>query len=456
MIRFVFAFSFVFLGVFSATAACLDPARVRGELMKDFAFEGGGDVASGDLCDTSRLSNVTLAALLFLKDLGTLPENRDGFSAGVLNGKAYDYFKLRAKKIVLETNASDEDCAGLMHVLPTDPREEGIVHVCPKATKYNMVVLATGLVHEARHLDGAEFSHQVCQAGIFAGGFSCDPSFEHSGSYAVGVEFDALLWRAKSLNPALREQARATAVVDILSHFNQLPLDLRAGALLAGESGELTFFDGVKLSGVPFKLPTDGVLTQKSGLATIFERGSGQVKQYGFGPGLVPAPPDILTRRFAELGERAEVRDVIYGNRYVCFLLESTLQCAGPDYKFFRKDLPAGVRGVRFLKTDMRSSFIAQKIVHLLAEDGVLYALPESVDDLRSLEAARWNHSSGVFPLADVHPFGFGTEIGLFRDGKVSVYERRSKKWTTPPALEGKKVRSMLAPFVWSDQLRDL
>lgn len=439
----------------TARAACLDPARVRGEILKDFVVEGEADPAGGDLCDPNRLSNAAFTALLYLRDLGTLAENRDGFSAGVLAGKPYEYYKLRVKKIVLETGVSDEDCAGLMHVLPTQ-RDEGIMHICPKATKYNVVVLATGLVHEARHLDGPEFAHQVCQAGLFAGGFSCDPSFEHAGSYAVGVEFDALLWRAPGLHPVAREQARANAVVDLLAHFNQLPLDLQAGALLAGEDGALAFFDGMKTSPVPFAVPADGLLTQKNGLATIFARGTGRVEQYAFGPGLVPAPTDILSRRFGEFAARAEVRDVIYGNQYVCFLRATELECAGVDYQFFVKPLPAGVKGLRFLRSETRSAFLAAKVVHVLAEDGTLYALPDSSAELREADPGAWDKSSRPFPFADVKPFGFGTEIGLSRDGQVSIYDRRAKTWTVPAALAGRKTRTLLAPFVWSERLRDL
>lgn len=440
----------------SAQAECLDTAATEA-IKAEFSFEGPENTAVKlDLCNESSTGFAALRALQFMKELPALDLPKSEFNNNFIDTHPYAYFKARVKKIVLDERKDSEACPDqrLAFVSPY-MREEKKFWVCPNAANFGVITLSSAFIHEARHEDGGEFAHKMCAAGPYANQLSCDQSYADGGAYAIGLEYLVKLSRAEKLDPEIRERARSLAIADFLQRFNDLPLDLQAGALLRDDaSGALSFFDGDKESGLGLNLNASTILSIQAGLPLIFDPAKEEASVYAYRAGSLAAPvSDVLTRHFANAlspDERSELRDVIYTKDYACILLKRGLRCYRPDRETFALAI-SHFEPRRFVYGE-RSRILGAGSVAILGQDGFLYALPGEAESLQRSNPKAWPKSKGPAALVAAEKWP-GGELVLQTDGTVNTFSYRERKATPVPSLAGRKFRDLKAPFVWSKKL---
>lgn len=376
-------------------------------------------------------------ALAFLETLPNAPTAKDEFDRNVLDAKPADFFKHRVRTIVVGAADSSQCEGGHLAFVSPSAREEKRMWVCPLTERYDVVTVSAALVHEARHEDGAEFDHQFCHSGPNKGKMACDESYEQGGSYAVGLEYLVKLARNPELPPEIRKQARAAAVRDFLSRFNVAPLDIRNGALLEKEDGQLVFYDGSGLLALDIPHAPGQVLTVRGGLPVFFERD--QVTQFDYAPTLGPAFTDLLVRDYLAT-KPEDLLDVLYADQYACMLLVSKLRCYRPDRTVVERAYEFTPE--RFVYAPF-SRVLAAGSIFVRDSEGAHHRLP---DDF----AGPWE--SAPLTLKAIAPWP-GGEISLEADGRVHVLSYRTRRWDDGPAGV---YRRLIAPFSWSTRLNAL
>jgi len=201
---------------------CLEQSKVD-QMFEQFEIMKTSARVNVDLCDSGSAAHALLRGLIFIKDLGAIHSDKTPFNSNWIGGEPYEFFRSRVKKIVLDDSS---DCNGLSQIWPSE-RPQKIVRVCMKASKYDTLTVAEGLIHEARHLETREFAHAVCHDGEMRGKESCDTSYEMGGAYAVGVEFLIKIHQTERLDANVREQARAMAAKALRERFNISPFTMR-------------------------------------------------------------------------------------------------------------------------------------------------------------------------------------------------------------------------------------
>ncbi len=223
MLKFVVSILLVFFyGSVYAESSCLDTPTAHA-LFAEFQILKTTEKVNIDLCDQQSAASTVIKTLLFLKELGDLNAEQGPFIKNWLGASPYVFFKSRVKKIVLDDS---KDCVGLSQVWPSE-RAQKVMHVCTKASQYEVLTLAEAFVHEARHLETFMHNHAVCITGENYGRESCDESFESGGAYAVGVEFLMRVHQSTQLDSRLREQAHQMALRALRERFNTTPSGLR-------------------------------------------------------------------------------------------------------------------------------------------------------------------------------------------------------------------------------------
>ena len=440
-----------------AHAECLDATRFEKELLPEFTFVNAeGEKVKPDLCKEDSVGYHTVETLLFLKDLPSLKQPASPFNHNFLPESPFNFFRERVKKVVLDERPESSECPDqrLAYVAPY-AREEKRIWVCPKSLNYGLITFSSTLLHEARHVEGAEHNHRRCRDGLYAGENSCDEAYSSGAAYGVGLEYLVKLSREKSLPAEARESARRLAVMDFVQRFNEKPLDLEAGLLLRKEgTEELFFFDGKKESPAGFSAPRGSVLSSQGGLPLIFFPETGKARLYLYTNELGTPVSDVLTRRFEELPaeERKSLVDVAYGAELACLLLKTGLECFGPDQEPFRVALPAGEP--RRLLYSARSRVIPAGVFHLVMADGFSFQLPRTAAELKASNPKAWLKSTGPIDLQALQKLG-STEIGVDGQGRIVKLEgRRGTKLGPVPGL-GAGYRDIL-PFHRSKQLGEL
>jgi len=446
-----------------AHSDCLDEARLKSVVLENFKMEALNPSKPLDYCKTDSLAYRVADAILLLSEVTLSPrKENDPFDKGFLEGAPFDFFKKRVKIIQideLEKGDPKSDCqdgrAAYVAAGETKPR----IVVCPPAAKNSALQLSSILLHEARHLEQGGYHHVICRSGSFVGKPSCDNSYEDGGSYAIGTEYQVKVWRSEHLPMALRKEARELAISDFLERFNVRVLDLREGALLQTEAGAWEFYDGDSQVKLPFDFSSSKVIAYlRNGLATFFQPFAGKIEAYVHSKGgLKSAPSDVLVRKFHNeltAAEQTQLKDVVYGTTFACLMLETSLDCISMDRKNFKIDIKHFVpKSFLFTKN---SRLLYANRVHILGEDGYLYLLPESAEELRAKDPTLWMKSSEPSRFAKVAPFGMGYEILLNSNQEVMVYNKRQRTVSESLNLEKKKYRTLVSPFIWSEKLRDL
>lgn len=439
-------------------AECLN-ARVAEDLIKDFSWVSDSSVSD---CQNS-LAQKTLAALLTIKMLPALSQKTDEFNRNNLKELPYAYFKNRIRVIVLEQDGSKR-CGFVKNsvvsggVSAFQTRDE--MHVCPRVLNSSTFRLSSIFVHEARHVDG--FSHVQCEHGVLAtfdqsrnGGGSCDTSFEQGGSYGVQVEYEAAISRSSGVNSAVRQEARGLALTDMMMRFNQLPLGLTYGAVLHSDSGKILFYDGNNLQPLPgLETSETGILTMQYGSPTLYDPATGTISTQDSSSQVVADTTGVAARKFRELGpeQREGLLDVFYHQEYSCFLFPTHLQCMNGSN---RADIRLrAIKPLRFLFTE-RSVLVQENILFIAAENGYLYALPASWDELVTASESDLKRSADAYKVLNIGPWAANDEIVLNQYGAILHYATEEKKWSLIPALRA-KYKKVFAPYLWSKKLRDL
>jgi hypothetical protein len=456
----------------AAQAACLDAQEVQRAVYDQFKVELLQDEKNPqavDLCDEKSLPYRVFSSILFLKSLPTL-ERREGdaFDLGRLGPNAYDFFRARAKILSLdlrpkshrETSCSDNRAA----FVPPGGESDGSVIACMNLAdpRRSIFWAASILVHEAWHLNKEDPGHVRCVAGPFIDGNSCDASFEEGGSYAVGIEFAVRVSRQAGLDSKLRTEARNMALSDFLVRFNRKSFDIRDGALLEDEKGQYSFYDGESQRSLSLNVESGAVALSRVGIATFLQPESAKASGYYYKRGRVtdvPPSPYVnfmdIFRNELNASERASVRDAFFGGKYACLLMDQALECMDPGRQRFRVPFTHLVPR-NFLST-FKSRFVPANVAHIYGEDGFLYILPDSVEDLKNTDPKNWRRSNTPYAFQYLSSFTYGYEIALTAEGKVALYSYPDRKWIqAPKGLEDKKYKRLIAPFAWSEKLNEL
>lgn len=440
-----------------ALGACLDAKRVTQEITSSIELlSPENKPLQPDLCNESSTAFHTLRALLFLRDIPAESLGVSEFNPGLIGSSPFNYFKSRVKKLVLDEAPKSESCPDqrLAFVSPFS-REEKKIWICSNSIHFDLVTLSSALMHESRHLDGAEFAHKPCLIGPYKDQFSCDDKYQDGGAYAIGLEFLVRLAKNSQLDHQLRERARQAAIVDFSQRFNTLPLDLQSGALLRKEgSDELSFYNGKTVHSLPFKIANEVVLALQAGVALFYSPLQGDVKQFSFRQDLVPARNDALVEHFRKLpGEKQKkLLDVGYGKQLACLLLNDSLECFDREKLAFTKSLNA-LRPTRFL-TSMDSRVLEPGVLFFFDESRTLYRIPPSAEEVRAQDPESWKQPASELVGLARWP---GGEIALGLDGQISLLSYRTRRWTPAEGpTKDDRYRQLLAPFYWSTKLQDL
>lgn len=451
------------LSLAHAQSPCLDKEQLQKVLLNNFKMEALNPERPLDYCDQASLGFRVAEAIFLLNEVTLSPtRENDPFDKGFLEGTPFEFFRKRVKIIQIDELKEGDprsDCQDGRAAYVARGETEARIVVCPPAAANSRLQLSSILLHEARHLEKGGYHHVICRSGNFIGKPSCDASYEDGGSYAIGTEYHVKVWRSQHLPLEIRKEARELAVSDFVERFNERILDLREGALLQSEDGSWEFYDVDSQIKLPFSFGSKNVIAYlRDGLATFFQPLASKVEAYlHSGHELSKAPSDVLVRKFnneLSASERAAVRDVVYGNSFACIMLESSLDCISLKRENFKVEVKHFTpKSFLFSKN---SRLIYSNRVHILGEDGFLYLLPDSAEDLKSTDPRQWQKSAESSRYADVAPFGNSYEILLDSQNEVKVYNKRDRSFSEPVNLVKKKYRAMVSPFIWSEKLREL
>lgn len=438
---------------------CPSPAELAA-VHADFQFlEPRGPDGAWVEADLSRCDHKIVAAVAYLRTLsGNLTRGSgDAFDPDLLEGDPYAFTRARVRTIRLETEDTAPNCLNMGVVAFVDSAFPQTMRVCPYADQLPSALMAAHLlVHEARHIDG--HPHQLCTQGAFANQFSyaCDDSYEGGGSYATGAEFYVKVLRAEKIDPEVRREARHLALLDFLNRFNQLPFELKKGALLKTIQGRLFFYDGRDLSPI---LPERAELkngnwkvAQIAGLATFFELARGWVKTYELAPVLEMAVGDLIAGFSARPErERRALVDAYFGFNYGCLLSTNELRCGLGGEQDIVRSL-ARIKPVGFLSSP-KSAVLPSDTLFIVSAQGDLYQLPRVFAELELWSEGKQKPVKENYQLRALMPWLEGFELGLRTDGTAWLYSEDNRKWSLAHRLSSYRFETMVGPYYWSPQL---
>lgn len=439
--------------VAQAADSCLDAARVESEIFSQFHVVIEDPKVKYDNCANDNILRKFAEALLFLKDVqvGLAP---DDLELGLVGTSPFGFFTDRISTVIFDAK-SNRRCGALTmaYVLSND---KATMHICPYLNQFDAFTMSSILVHEARHVDG--FSHARCDHGLMAvtGSAACDPNYQdYKGSYATATEYEIKISYSPEVSGLLRQQARSRAVVGLLERFNELPLEMKTGALLQTSKGAVLFFDGEKATQI-LQVPEDSILTSRSSLPTFFDRLNAQVQSYIFGGSFISTAgeyADIFRRKFSAQ-DRANLLDVSYTGDYSCLLFKDKIRCgadADPDVEMTL----ANIEPVQFLSSS-NSVLVQNNSLNIATRDGALYNLPVFWKDLQKLAGTPLPRDPQIKNLVSLGPWKTHQEIAVTTDGQVMVFSASDKTWNKAQGLPSESFQKLMAPYYWSPRLDEL
>lgn len=421
---------------------------VKGKWVKDSAFP---------LCDNDNFINKLARGFVFLRNVQRSSRISDQTSIVSREG-AENYFKKRISQLLVETKNHDPVCFENGVVAFVRPRQGPYMHLCPNGFhRYSTpLMISYIMLHEARHMDG--FSHVVCEQGplkeIFGKNEACDESYELQGSYGVGTGYLLEVYR-NTADPVVKQEARANAVVDFLQRFNRLPLEMKAGVLVQSGDHELSFFDGKNKTAIVSTPEAIQVASLRTGIPTLF-LADGTVKSYFFSKSLTDSDGTFAQSYRSNLSaaERADTKDVFFSGGYSCFLFKMKLLCGLGDKKVaihFRD-----IKPVQFLRSS-KSSLVPGNILYIVAEDGYLFALPTTLNELLKItDESQLKRSLGSYNLLSLVPGFNQDELAVTFGGHIFKYSPKNKDWTPVEVYKETNNKKILSPFTWSQKLEQL
>jgi hypothetical protein len=94
--------------------------------------------------------------------------------------------------------------------------------------------------------------------------------------------------------------------------------------------------------------------------------------------------------------------------------------------------------------------------VYVASQDGKLYELPKTFNELRSTDPRLWKSSQRRYDYYSLSSVIGDTEFALTSDGRVLSLIGAKKPSTPTPALQGQKFDRMIGPIYWSKELETL
>lgn len=445
----VFTFLFAFSGAHAADS-CLDANRVQDEVFGQFQIITENQDLKYDNCKEANLLRKFAEAILFLKDIPVSMAPAD-LDLGILGTSPFEFFTKRISTVVFDAKTNRRCGTSTMAYVLSG--EKATLHICPYLNQFDAFTMSSTLVHEARHVEG--YSHARCDHGLMAvtGSAACDPNYErYKGSYAVGTEYEIKISFSPAVSGLLQQQARSRAVVGLLERFNELPLEMKTGALLQNTQGQVLFFDGEDATEI-MQVPVNSILTTRSSLPTFFDRLNAQVQSYIFGGTFIQTAgeyADIFRRKFSAT-DREELLDVSYVGDYSCLLFKDKIRC-GADSDADVEFSLQGLDPVQLISSSS-SVLVESYALNIAMRDGRVYALPAMWKDLQKMAGSELKPTTKLRNVVSLGPWKADQEIAVTTAGKVVLYVGPDKPWQTVEALSTQSFQKLMAPYFWSPKL---
>ena len=435
-------------GSAEASPDCYGAGRFE-EFKRDFLFEQDGSASALDYreCDQRNLAFRVLEGLSYLKDLAALSSVHDDFAPGFADKAPIEFLRERIEKINL-VDESEDACSRGAAAYVVFGNQEKRMNVCPRTLTSPLIMVASTLVHEARHIDG--FLHVTCNHGLKKSAQieACDQSYGEGGSYAVEVELYIRTSRTEGVNESHRNAARGHAIGYLIDRFNDLPLEINLnGALIFTEDNLAAFYDGKDVAGIIKADKAWRMVSYRQQDRAMF-RLTDPSNGLGLSHDLTWFEEEPKTHQFIR-DDFDQFRDMLRQNDMHCWLNRRDLSCQGVEDSKDRHVVELhGYRGASLVLTS-RSSFVEPNQLYVVDEDGDYHEVPNT---LKEFKRARSLKSTKIkIRYRDLGPLNEDQEIGLdAKDGQVVIYDPKTKEWTKNPGFEGIKVKKVISPFPWS------
>lgn len=452
----------------TGTADCIS-AEDYAKISSDISFvSADGSLTNLDLCDASTLTYKTVKALLFLKNLPLIQLKPDAFNQQIMGADLFAFFKERIHTVSFEPDeyycsvtysGSTPVFWTVAYVLIGDTT--GTMHICKMSNQGTVSDLVPTLVHEARHENG--YHHVTCNRGVLQkydtpdSGGSCDSSYDEQGSYGVGVEYQVDIGRTASLDPALRQSAKAQAMADFFERFNKLPLGLVEGALVKAADGTLSFYDGTKLQNLQ-TLDKGTILGNRDGSVALYHPKSGQVNFLAPDGQSDPGNGIMATYYSTKVtpAQQGDLIDVIYENNYSCLLFRESLMCLNTDNGV--ADIPLhAIRPVSFVEMD-NSYLLKSGVISIVDDAGYTYSLPLEFDVLDMMSEKDFVKSPKPQSFTHIGEWKSNSHKSLLvtTTGHLQIFDEKTHATSPAPGVGKARFENLLAPYLWSSKLKDL
>lgn len=435
----------------ASTTNCLNQDEIK-DILSDVKLTMAGTIDKEKaLCDDGNILYQTSKALLYLKKIDKQLIQTSESNSKILSNGAYDYFTSRIKEIKVE-NFLSRSCASVGVMAYVIPREGAIMHICGTIAQYKFseFMLASTLIHEARHIDG--FAHVLCTHGSLKGGDldiggACDSTYELQGSYGIETSYALDVYNS-TVDPLEKQETRSAAIRGLLGRFNKFPLDIEEGIITQSKKGSINFFDGnqkIKL----MNNAITGLMTNRDAVPVFFND-DGSVKTYFYASELAEGEGRFanLYRGFSQ-AEQKDLVDVYYGDNYSCMLSKKNLHCGfSPNENEIDIALDL-IKPVKFIYSQK------DKILSISSTDGYLYKLSNNWAELKATFSEK-NFLKSKAPVnllayATAKDEGYGVRFNgeLFNDSNKGNGKIVKK-------YKDEKLKSIFGPFYWSKKLEDI
>lgn len=424
------------------TKSCLDSKKAE-EVLKTYKWMSEAGPLNFNSCDSENLFTKTIEALINIESLPVLEARSDEFNKNSYGSSPIQYIKDRVSKFIFDADHSDgcSDNGTIAYVF----RGQNMVHICPMASKMSKLDLMEVLIHETRHIDG--YGHALCVRGPYKGenAYACDTTYDQRGSYGVGAEFKVRVSRTSSLDPAMRSEARASAVSDFLVRFNQLPLGLKDGVFVQDKNQRL-YFANDSLTPLISKTP-NGILVSRYGLPTWFDVTSANVRSFDLVNNLVDTGGTFAVdyrKDWSPLKANSLV-DVLYGS-YSCKIFLRNMECSASSDSVAKFNFFVNAKAFLFL----------QDTTLLKMEDNTVYVLPNNYEKLLSSKVEQWTKLNKTINYTSLVTYTNTQGYAVGDDGLLRYLTTDAKQQAPVKVNENIQFNKVIGPAIWSNRLNGI
>ncbi len=424
-----------------------------------FTFTTQDPNLSFELCTESIYTN-TLRGLLFLRDFPKQDWTADDFQKNIFGSDPFAFLKANIQRLEF-LPASDTDRCPPGAFMGVHPDDRTAIRICP-VKELNPLIFSSAILHEARHSTSG-YGHANCLYGRQSEGITCDLSLDFAGGYAVGVELYVKASRTSSFDSALRQQARALAITDLLERFQTPPLAIDRGYLLQTESGEVIFW-GARGSRPFFSAPRpSALLIHRFASQALFDRDTGNVTDCFSASACLADAAGMIAAEFRSLGsaaKRASLLDVTYeaGGRvdYSCLLYSDTVDCIQSDGQ---DRVSVDIRALgpkKFLYAGNTGWLPNENALYIVDAQGFAYQMPATFAALKQGQAGSLVKQETQIGLLEVTRVSRDREMAIFLNGDLMYYDIVKGQWDPVPQMRGQKFRRFLSDVLWSPRVEEL